>query len=322
MCERPVTYRIKGLPHSWDNLVRAKCNNCEECKSQYVSRVRLRIALQLKWPDYPSQTWDLTYTDEHLPKDQKPDYKQIQLMLKRVRSLSYRRGYNTPIRYFVISEWAPETNRLHWHCIIFDLPFRPTPKDQKQLWPFGRSMMRLVKEPKKTTNYLTKYLVKDIYSESPWKPVRKWSLKPVLGERTLRKIIQNNIQQGTIPDELTPIFNFRHSDDPFEPFSPYHTPRCFMKLQRELYNEAGANFPEHTDLIKELISMGQLLAPDPIAVQQREEARKIREEMFKELKLRDTEKKQMSVKKYVDLENEQVTQTHEAPLKRKKVKLT
>ncbi len=68
--------------------------------------------------------------------------------------------------------------------------------------------------------------------------------------------------------------------------------------------------------------MGQLLAPDPIAVQKREEARENRTKMFEELKLKDSERRQMSLRKYVNLQNEQVTQTKEAPPIRKKIKIT
>ena len=318
MCLYPTTYRIKGLPHSFDNLVRAKCNHCIECKMQHLSGIKLRIALQLKWPKYPSQTWDLTYTDAELPENQLPDFAPVRAMIKRVRQHLWRRGYGTEFKYYAVSEWAPDTNRLHWHLIVFDFPYRPTLKEQKAFWPHGRSMMRLVKGSKNTTNYVTKYIMKSLYTETYHKPKVSYSTRPVLGTRTMTKICEDNINQGYFPERILPLFQMRHTDDPFEEFSIYSCPDYFMDLQRKIYGAAGHKYPEKSAITSELITIGKLQAPDPEEVLYREKARKKRDERFEELRLRDKFKTPMSINKYVQLENEQVQNTPEPPLKRKK----
>lgn len=64
----------------------------------------------------------LTYDDTHLPLDENgmncPSVVDLQLFMKRLR----KRYSANKLRYMINSEYGPQTHRVHYHGIIFNLP--------------------------------------------------------------------------------------------------------------------------------------------------------------------------------------------------------
>ena len=69
----------------------------------------------------------ISYNEENLPDPDLPDKRAIQLLVKRLRSRlvrDYWRGpdsghFKPSLKYFIVSEYGEERNRLHYHAIFF-----------------------------------------------------------------------------------------------------------------------------------------------------------------------------------------------------------
>lgn len=69
----------------------------------------------------------ISYNEENLPDPDLPDKRAIQLLVKRLRSRLIRDYWKGPdsgdfkpsLKYFIVSEYGEERNRLHYHAIFF-----------------------------------------------------------------------------------------------------------------------------------------------------------------------------------------------------------
>ncbi|UPW41708.1 replication initiator protein [Peromfec virus RodF8_14] len=112
-------------PLSGDTLpaiMQVGCGHCDECIGFKVSRLRKRMLLEMATYGYGQCYFvTLTYDDSHLPADGvcKTD---VQLFLKRLRvNLSRKYKGSEFFRYFCASEYGTDTQRAHYHLVLFGL---------------------------------------------------------------------------------------------------------------------------------------------------------------------------------------------------------
>lgn len=90
------------------------CNKCLNCLKNNVSQWFTRILFESLVSD-TSFFVTFTYSDHYLPKDGVCK-RDIQLFHKRLRKAGFK------FKYYIISEYGPDTLRAHYHGIYFGLP--------------------------------------------------------------------------------------------------------------------------------------------------------------------------------------------------------
>lgn len=126
VCTNP--YPLKRINPHWDGSdlltkythVFVPCGKCLACRINRRREWTLRLQNEQVYSK-SSFFVTLTYDDEHLPKDDngRPcvSKRDVQLFLARLR-----KKFGDGIRYFINSEYGPETFRPHYHAIFFNLP--------------------------------------------------------------------------------------------------------------------------------------------------------------------------------------------------------
>lgn len=95
-----------------DGLV-VPCGKCLNCRIQKRTEWTLRVIHESEfWKDKMFVT--LTYNDESLPENGSLKKKDLQLFFKRLR-----KNYGKKIKYFACGEYGDNTNRPHYHMVLF-----------------------------------------------------------------------------------------------------------------------------------------------------------------------------------------------------------
>lgn len=116
------------VPLRMATYVYVPCGKCEACLSNRRNAWSFRLLQEMKVSE-SCYFLTLTYDDEHLPlqivnKLGSIDYvgvvskRDCQLFLKRLR----KSIEPFKIRYFLVSEYGPQTDRPHYHMILFNFP--------------------------------------------------------------------------------------------------------------------------------------------------------------------------------------------------------
>lgn len=261
MCLQPTTFKIlcETSPIQ-GGLVSASCGKCFTCRLSYLSDIQLKNMLEVRTAFFKPQLWGFSY--DPLYYNQKPDYRQIQGALKRARSILQHLGIKTELKFFSVCEWS-DSGRLHWHNIIYGFPFQLSIKQRQQIWPWGYLHVEEPKNVAKAIRYHTKYIMKDYFMKLPYKPIAKWSTRPLLGEKGLYEICDYNILNNRVPAEIGAKFHLDGRD--------YYSGKTIMKKQRDYYRKHGFKIKEQSLLVSELQHMGKLQFPDPKAYAERQE---------------------------------------------------
>ena len=146
--ERDFYDQIKENPKNWaywnGNKYRRidliPCGKCIECQLAYARQWAVDCMLEkFYWPDNECWFLTITYDDEHLPTAQYETedgkiYKGISLRKKDIQDFwkRLRKHYKCKCKYLVVGEYGSETQRPHYHAIVFGLPL-----DTKELKYFG-----------------------------------------------------------------------------------------------------------------------------------------------------------------------------------------
>lgn len=141
------------------------CGKCTECISKRALEWSLRAKHEIASHD-ENCFITLTYDDEHLS-SQLLVKNDFQKFIKRLR-----KKLKKPIRYMVSGEYGSQTNRPHFHAIIFG--YNPanqkffknsksgealfTSEEITNLWPYGTHSIGLANE--KTAYYIASYSLK------------------------------------------------------------------------------------------------------------------------------------------------------------------
>lgn len=141
------------------------CGSCLGCKKERARQWAVRLMHENQLHD-ASAFVTLTYNDAHLPPGGTLVKRDLQLFFKRLR-----KHYEKPIRYFACGEYGDQTNRPHYHAIVFNLSLDDrvrlagsdnlyrSPRLEK-LWPQGNSSFGSVSFA--SCSYVASYCVKKV----------------------------------------------------------------------------------------------------------------------------------------------------------------
>lgn len=147
-----------------ENLLLLPCGKCYSCAIDYSRKWASRIMLEAKNHSHNCFI-TLTYNESCCP--ERLSKRDVQLFIKRLR-----KEVGVPIRYFLVGERGDESNRPHYHAIIFgyDFPDKVELKRSgsgmiifrspllEKLWTFGISSIGTVSP--ESSQYVSKYSLK------------------------------------------------------------------------------------------------------------------------------------------------------------------
>ena len=193
---RRSKFSIKG------DFVTVPCGKCYACLSRKRSEWAFRLAKEQRYSD-SSYFITLTYNDDHIPVNENgfPSVSKddIQRFMKRLRKL-YE---STKIRYFITSEYGPETHRPHYHGIIFNAPTSSVDgfyRDIEKAWGLGYVSAGTVTSA--SINYCAKYCITKHSNPAGSTPCFSlMSRRPGLGTTFLAKhgsVFSKKLQDWTV----------------------------------------------------------------------------------------------------------------------------
>ena len=148
------------------------CGKCIDCVNHRASDWRQRCLLECKTTDKVFFV-TLTIDDEHLPKTLglvHPSKRMIQLFHKRLRIFITRRKLNLTFKYFLASEYGPQTKnqdkvkskfkRPHYHALYFvnGVDAKYFPCILKKIWNCGFSSIEECRSKERSSSYIVKYV--------------------------------------------------------------------------------------------------------------------------------------------------------------------
>ncbi|WNK12783.1 MAG: replication initiator protein [Microvirus sp.] len=167
--------------------IRVPCNGCFACRLRFKTHWMMRNVHESKMHS-ESCFITLTYAPEHLPRDHSLKKRHFQLFMKRLR----KHVAPKQIRYFACGEYGDESERAHYHALIYghdfhDKKFLFTNKQGDriyesetlyELWPLGINTVGAV--TRHSANYVSGYAVKKIRGAAAQDHYTR--LDPVTGE--------------------------------------------------------------------------------------------------------------------------------------------
>lgn len=100
-----------------DRPMTIPCGNCLGCRLDRARDWSIRAMHEAS--QHPLNTFvTLTYATENLPENNSLDHRDFQLFMKTLRNRA-----DKPMRFLMCGEYGPETERPHYHAIIFGLHF-------------------------------------------------------------------------------------------------------------------------------------------------------------------------------------------------------
>lgn len=164
------------------------CGKCAACVSRKRNEWTIRLQKEFRYA-IDGYFITLTYSDENLdfglagyPTVNKRD---IQLFLKRLR----KRLPKSKIRYFISSEYGPNTCRPHYHGILMNCGGDPTEAIEKS-WNMGFVTVSSVTDAR--IHYVTKYCItRSKVPPGSELPFSLMSRRPGIGSKWLDRTRQN-----------------------------------------------------------------------------------------------------------------------------------
>lgn len=109
-----VTFDHRKFPSGKQSML-IPCGTCLGCKRAKAKEWALRCMLELHEHDSAAFT-TLTYDDDHLPRTLERN--ALQRFMRNIRKAK-RRKATKPIRFFASGEYGEDTQRPHYHAILF-----------------------------------------------------------------------------------------------------------------------------------------------------------------------------------------------------------
>nr|QJB19627.1 MAG: replication initiator protein [Microvirus sp.] len=174
-CERPILLRNpKG------GTFKAICGTCRSCLIEDVTDWAIRLKNENKHC-FSAYFLTLTYSDEN--NDGILHKEHLQQFFQNLRN-KYRKVDKTkPIKYLAVGEYGEQTERPHYHAIVFNVPeIHPVRIKQIIADAWGRGQIVVGSVTDQSINYTCKY----IFKQKNWKgdkpkPFRIMSTRPAIG---------------------------------------------------------------------------------------------------------------------------------------------
>lgn len=179
-CVSPLMIRKDGRR---DIVPCGKCNFCLETKRNDWS---FRIHQELRFCD-SAYFLTLTYEDDKLPKNQggisELRKRDMQLFMKKLRK-KHGPLLPNPIRYYTVGEYGTETQRPHYHSLLFNAAPDVIFNRVHDIWSNGHVHVGEVEAA--SIHYVTKYVINRVGDYSGREPpFALMSRRPGIGSRYL-----------------------------------------------------------------------------------------------------------------------------------------
>lgn len=252
-CSRPIRLEQMGIS--------VPCGKCAACRVSKASEWSARLIHESEY-HIDAIFATLTYSDENLPLNASLEPKDLELFWKRLR-----KRVDYPIKYFSCGEYGEETDRPHYHCIIFGLSpcnqcHSCTPsstgsdeprgdcKDIRESWALG--LVHIGYLSYQSGRYVAGYLLKDsannghdkktpFYNDYHKKPFLRMSKG--LGKRWMEDNIHELIQTKEIRIDGATRSLPKYYVDLIKDIVPEFNPQSHRSAERQLeyYNELRDN---------------------------------------------------------------------------------
>lgn len=188
-CISPINLKNPRFGHLKPNstepeprFLEVPCGKCAACLMSRRRDWSLRLSKEAKTAYY-SLFVTLTYSDEFLPADG-VNKEDVQAFLARLRD-RLRKKYEITVRYYIVSEYGPETFRPHYHGLFFFNGYVPDASDILSSW--GKGFCYLGTVESRTIQYVSSYhITKGGFPRGFNKPFCLMSRRPGIGDSYIR----------------------------------------------------------------------------------------------------------------------------------------
>lgn len=121
MCTNGKIISVRKKGEELSKRIRTNCGQCVECYTTRANSWAYRCYSHYLNAD---NCYFLTLTLDNDNLTEAPDKQEIQKFHKKLRSFfSYHYNYKKKIKYFLVSEYGYNTERLHYHALYYNLPY-------------------------------------------------------------------------------------------------------------------------------------------------------------------------------------------------------
>nr|UCS96052.1 MAG: replication initiation protein [Microviridae sp.] len=142
---------ISPTPIPYDFEVDVPCGRCWQCLRAKRFETVMRLKVELAVATGASYFVTFTFNNFSLENFRDNYLRPVRLWVDKMR-----KRYGS-FRYFFLSELGESNGRLHFHGLVFGLPYLSY-RDLTKTWPHGRSWFGKVSA--RTCGYVTKYIIK------------------------------------------------------------------------------------------------------------------------------------------------------------------
>lgn len=167
MCLSPITITVQPKDGGKAYKQPVCCGKCTECIAQRTQQWRARLFMESTVKRQLIYFGTFTHSDDDLPtitfngiKYPVPSKRYVQNINKKVRIFIQRRKLDITFKYFICSEYGPQTFRPHYHGLFF-----VTGKDKKlfkeiylNAWPCLIKSLDLCLNKRKSISYVCNYV--------------------------------------------------------------------------------------------------------------------------------------------------------------------
>lgn len=195
------------------------CGSCNFCLQKKRNDWSFRLAQEFKVAENASFL-TMTYEDELLPltRDRRPQLskRHMQLFNKRVRKLSPK------LRYYAVGEYGTETDRPHYHSIMFNHC-----DNIEKYWEYGHIHVGEVTPA--SIHYVTKYIINSKgASQAREPPFSLMSRRPGIGQNYMDTHEQWHKAQTK---------DYTKVKGQYGAIPRYYRDRLFNRVQKDLNNQ-------------------------------------------------------------------------------------
>lgn len=216
ICNYPINIQRPNSKSTKDRI-NVPCGKCSICQTRRRNDWSIRLQEELKEHDR-AIFLTLTYSPEHLHWDSCGAHlykRDLQLFFKRLR-----KALSTKVRYYAIGEYGTNTNRPHYHAIVFGISSR-SHSTIERAW--NKGLIHIGDVTPASIQYTTKFHVNKKAAPLGLAPeFAVMSTKPAIGHSYIKRM--QNHHDGKIENNYYQDFQTKR-----------HLPRYYRD---KLYSEA------------------------------------------------------------------------------------
>lgn len=178
MCITPIKVKNKKT----GEIIPVPCGKCGECLKRKGDEWKFRCSVEAACSDSVIFI-TLTYDEFHLPRAKNgksyPSKGDLQHFIHQLRKFIEPNR----IRYFIASEYGPQTHRLHYHGLIFNFPYEQYNPVEYITKAWGYGYVELSEANEERISYVCGYMLNTLKGKD--KPLTLMSTRPAIGSEWL-----------------------------------------------------------------------------------------------------------------------------------------